>query len=120
MQTRSQARKASSKKVPTTGAKSDVCGYCKKKSITGEYVGSRRAKETAFCGKGHHPEVMDSSGNPTGMCAQGHHIPIYCGYPVYVVDKPGATVYTSMMAPRKALATKAVRRLAPRPGKENK
>ena len=86
------------------------------------HVGKRRKTETAFCGmigggrplfesegQHHHPEVMDSRGYPTGMCAHGHRIPLYCNFPVFV-GEVGEQTYVSRGAPRMALATKAKRR----------
>ena len=85
------------------------------------HVGRRLATETAFCGiirggrplregQYHHPETMDSEGNPTGNCAHGHRIILYNDLPVFVVRGVGATIYKPKCAPRHALATKAKRK----------
>ena len=87
------------------------------------HVGRRRGKETAFCGvirggrplsvregQYHHPETMDSEGNPTGKCAHGHRIILYNDFPVFVVRGAGATTFKPLCAPRHALATKAERK----------
>ena len=86
------------------------------------HIGKRRKTETAFCGmirggrpllgQHHHPEVMDSRGYPTGICAHGHRIPLYCDFPVFV-GEVGEQTYVFRAAPRMALATKAQRRSKP-------
>ncbi len=87
------------------------------------HVGRRRETETAFCGviKGgrplskeegqyHHPEAMDSSGNPTGVCIHGHRIPLYCDFPVFAEEGVQLIAYAGTRAPRMAFATKAARK----------